>query len=140
MLGRSEWTVIVAIGVLESIVTLGVFVVTLHARGVVEARTLAFSTLVFAELFRSFAARSPTRVFWEVGALTNIRLLGVVVATALLQWAIHLVPVTRQAFEVTTLSLADWMVVLSVALVPVTLVEVGKLLRRRSILDAASAS
>lgn len=37
---------------------------------------LAFSVLVFAELFRAFAARSTTRLFWEVGAFTNIRLVA----------------------------------------------------------------
>ena len=38
-----------------------------HA-SVAEARDLAFSVIVFVELFRAFAARSTTRTFWEVGA------------------------------------------------------------------------
>ena len=41
-----------------------------------EARDLAFSTLVFSELFRAFAARSPDALFWQVGVFTNLRLVG----------------------------------------------------------------
>ena len=79
MLGRAQWRFIIAVGLLEAAATLGVFVWALNARDLAEARTLAFSTLVFGELFRAFAARSTTRLFWEVGAFTNLRLLAVVV-------------------------------------------------------------
>ena len=66
MLGRREWQFIVATGLLQAATTLGIFVWALNARDLVEARNLAFSVLVFAELFRAFAARSNTRLFWEV--------------------------------------------------------------------------
>ena len=79
MLGRAEWRFIITTGLLQAAATLGVFVWALNARDLSEARNLAFSVLVFGELFRAFAARSTTRVFWEVGAFTNVRLLGVVV-------------------------------------------------------------
>ena len=61
MLGRREWRGIVLTGALEAIVTLGVFVWALRRSSLVEARDLAFNTLVFSELFRAFAARSPGR-------------------------------------------------------------------------------
>jgi Ca2+-transporting ATPase len=79
MLGRAEWRFIITTGLLQATATLGVFVWALNARDLSEARNLAFSVLVFGELFRAFAARSTTRVFWEVGAFTNVRLLAVVV-------------------------------------------------------------
>ena len=79
MLGRSEWRFIISTGLLQAVATLGVFVWALNTRDLINARNLAFSVLVFGELFRAFAARSTTRLFWEVGAFTNLRLLGVVV-------------------------------------------------------------
>jgi len=130
MLGRSEWQFIVSTGLLQAAVTLGVFVWALNARDLVEARNLAFSVLVFAELFRAFAARSTTRLFWEVGAFTNVRLLGVVVVSVLMQLGIHHIPAAQTLFEIGALSVGDCALTLLVALAPVTAIELSKLVRR----------
>jgi magnesium-transporting ATPase (P-type) len=90
----------------------------------------AFSVLVFGELFRAFAARSTTRVFWEVGAFTNLRLFGVVVVSVLIQLGIHHIPAAQAVFEIGPLSAADCFLTLLVGLGPVTLIEVAKLVRR----------
>ena len=79
-------------GLLQAAVTLSVFAWALDSRGLGEARNLAFSVIVFSELFRSFAARSTTRLFWEVGAFTNLRLLGVVLVSGLVQLGLHHIP------------------------------------------------
>ena len=130
MLGRAQWRFIITTGLLQAAATLGVFVWALNARDLTEARNLAFSVLVFGELFRAFAARSTTRVFWEVGAFTNMRLLGVVVFSVLLQLGIHHIPVAQAMFEIGPLSAADCALTLLVALGPVTVIEISKLARR----------
>ena len=132
MLGREQWWFIVTTGLLQAGATLGVFVWALQARDLVEARNLAFSVLVFGELFRAFAARSTTRVFWEVGVFTNVRLLSVVVFSVLLQLGIHHIPAAQAVFEISPLSAADCALTLLVALGPVTVIEISKLARRRS--------
>ena len=132
MLGRREWRTILSTGLLQAAATLGVFVWALNARDLSEARNLAFSVLVFGELFRAFAARSDTRTFWEVGALTNIRLLAVVVASVLLQLTIHHLPWAQQVFDIGPLSAADCALTLIVGLVPVSVIELSKLVRRQS--------
>jgi Ca2+-transporting ATPase len=131
MLGASQWRFILAAGCLEAAATLGMFVWALETRGLDEARTIAFPVLVFSELFRAFAARSTTRVFWEVGAFTNVRLLSVVVVSVLIQLAIHYVPIAQETFEIGSLSAADAALTLLVALGVVTVLEVVKLVRRR---------
>ena len=130
MLGRAQWRFIVTTGLLQAAMTLGVFVWALRARDLSEARNLAFSVLVFGELFRAFAARSTTRVFWEVGAFTNVRLLAVVLFSVLVQLGIHHIPAAQAAFEISPLSAADCALTLLAALGPVTVIEVGKLVRR----------
>jgi len=140
MLGRAEWRFIIAVGLLEAAATLGVFIWALHARGLSEARSLAFSVLVFGELFRAFAARSTTRVFWEVGAFTNLRLLGVVVVSIVVQLGLHYIPAARSVFETEPLQAADFALVLIVALGPVTIIEVSKLIRRWRASEPDSAS
>lgn len=130
MLGRSEWIRIVSVGALEASVTLGVFVWMLRTHDLAAARTLAFATLVFGEVFRSFAARSTTRIFWEVGAFTNLRLLAVVIASIVVQFGIHYFEATRRLFQVGSLSLHDCLLSLLLGLIPVTVIEVSKLVRR----------
>jgi Ca2+-transporting ATPase len=130
MLGRPQWRFIVTTGLLQAASTMGVFLWAVNARDLSEARNLAFSVLVFGELFRAFAARSTTRVFWEVGAFTNLRLLGVVVLSVLVQLGIHHIPAARAMFEIGPLSAADCVLTLVVALRPVSAIEIAKLARR----------
>ena len=129
MLGRPEWLTIVATGSLQAAVTLGVFAWTLNAKGVGPAQNMAFATLVFGELFRAFAARSRTRTFWSIGALTNLRLVGVVLVSVLLQIGMHHVPFTQRLFRVEPTPLADWALAFGLGLIPVTAIELAKLVR-----------
>jgi Ca2+-transporting ATPase len=130
LLGRAQWHYIIATGLLQATATLGVFVWALGARDLIEARNLAFSVLVFGELFRAFAARSTTRVFWEVGVFTNLWLLGVVLFSVLMQLGMHYIPAVQSVFEIGPLSAADCALTLLVALGPVTAIEVWKLVSR----------
>ena len=130
MLGRPEWTRIIVTGLLQATATVAVFAWALQSRDLAEARSLAFSTLVFGELFRAFAARSPTRLFWEVGVFTNPRLLAVVVLSVLIQLGIHHFPATQALFEIGSMSLADCGLGLLVGLGPVSVIELWKLVRR----------
>jgi Ca2+-transporting ATPase len=130
MLARRQWTLIGLTGLLEATVTLSVFAWALGARNLGEARNLAFSVLVFAELFRSFAARSPDRLFWEVGAFTNVQLLGVVAVSVFLQIGLHHIPWTQALFQVGALRLSDCAMALALGLIPVSALELAKLLRR----------
>ena len=130
MLGRSQWRTIVMIGALEGAAVLGVFAWGLHTATVAAARSLAFSTLVFAELFRAFAARSATRIFWSVGAFTNLRLLAVVLCSVVGQFAIYQLNLTRTFFGIESLTTAGWGLAIAVGLAPVTVIEILKLTRR----------
>jgi Ca2+-transporting ATPase len=131
MLGRPEWTSILVTGMLQTLSTLGIFAWALRNRNLEEARNLAFSVIVFAELFRSFAARSATRPFWEIGAFSNLTLLGVVTVSILVQLIIHHVPETQALFQIGDLSMADCALSVLVGLFPVSMIEVSKLVRRK---------
>ena len=60
-----------------------------------------------------------------------MRLLGVVGVSVVLQLAIHHVPVAQSMFDIMPLSMSDCALTLLVALVPVTVIEIAKLLRRQ---------
>jgi Ca2+-transporting ATPase len=130
MLARAQWKLVAWTGLIEASVTLGVFTWALEARGLDGARNLAFSVLVFGELLRAFAARSPDRLFWETGAFTNLRLLGVVVFSIVLQLGLHHLPWTQTLFQLGPLSLSDCVLALGLGLIPVSVLELTKLARR----------
>ncbi|MDP2344003.1 MAG: cation-translocating P-type ATPase [Deltaproteobacteria bacterium] len=130
ILGRREWTSIVLSGVVTAACSLAVFVWALKTRDEATARNLAFSTLVFGQLFRAFAARSADKTLFEVGALQNLWLLLVVVVSVALQLGIHHVPLLQGLFGIEALSLTDCALSLGVGLIPVTVIELAKLVRR----------
>jgi P-type Ca2+ transporter type 2C len=125
-----QWRMVLLIGLLESALVLGVYAWALDARGLTSARTLAFSVLVFAEVLRSFAMRSDTRLFWEVGVFTNLRLLGVVILSVVIQLALSHLTAGQQIFDITGMSADDTFLCLALGLVPVSVLEVAKLLHR----------
>jgi Ca2+-transporting ATPase len=130
ILDRREWTAIGITGALQTVIVIGVFVWALDSRGLETARNLAFSVLVFGELLRAFAARDAERPFWQVGVLSNLRLLGIVVLSIVVQLGIHHIPATQQLFQIGTLSLADCALSLALGSLPLMALEVAKLLRR----------
>jgi Ca2+-transporting ATPase len=132
MLGRVEWFTVGFTGMVEAGAALAVFVWALESRGVDEARSLAFSTLVFSELFRSFAARSAKRVFWETGVFSNLILLGVVILSVLMQLGLHGLSITQRLFSLHGLTLEEAVLSLGIGLLPTTALELSKLVRRAS--------
>jgi Ca2+-transporting ATPase len=130
VLGRREWRNIALAGALEATVVLSAYAWALDAHGAAVARTIAFDTLVACELLRAFAARSEGRVLWELGLLTNPRLLAVVAVSAGLQVGLHLVPPLAEVFALTPLTLPQLGLVVGLGLIPVTVLEVSKLVLR----------
>jgi P-type Ca2+ transporter type 2C len=107
-----------------------VFAWTLSHRDVQQARTLAFATLVFGHVVMSFAFRSRNKVLWEIGALGNLRLVVVVAVSAALQAGILLTSSGRRLFQLADLPIQTVGVAALWGLVPVSLLELVKLIRR----------
>ncbi|HEY8206476.1 MAG TPA: cation-translocating P-type ATPase, partial [Myxococcaceae bacterium] len=107
ILGRPQWWTIAWIGALEATLSLGVFAWALRTRDLPHARNLAFTVVVFAELFRALASRSATRTYLEVGLWNNARLIAVVLISAGLQLAIHWVPALHPLFDISPMSAGE---------------------------------
>jgi len=130
MLGRSQWARILSVGALEAALVLTVFLAKLEGGDVALARSLAFSTLVFCELFRAFAARSRNLLYWQVGVFTNLHIVAVVALSVLVQVSIDHLAFARSFFRIEEMSTADTVLCLAVGLIPVTLLELRKLIPR----------
>jgi len=84
------------------------------ADSLTEARTMAFTTLVLAQLFNCFNARSD-RVSAFHHLFTNRLLWGAVALSLLLQVVVVYVPFLNDAFDTTALDATDWLLCASLA-------------------------
>lgn len=127
LLGRKEWRQVILIGFVEALIILMLFKFMLEQSGVEQARNMVFTTLVMSQLLRSFGARSRERILWQVGVLSNLWLLGVVIVTASIQYALHFLPFTQKIFGLQPLLGSQFTLILLLALLPITLIELSKL-------------
>jgi len=98
--------------------------------GIDEARTMAMTTLVLAQLFNCFNARSDrTSAFRNL--FTNRLLWGAVALSLALQLGVVHLPVLNDAFGTSPLALSDWLLCTSLASGVLWAGEAKKLLERR---------
>lgn len=69
--------------------------------------------------------------FWQVGPRSNLRLVAVIAVSIALQLLLVSVPATRSLFDVGAMTRADLATAAILGLVPVSLVELRKLLAGR---------
>lgn len=98
------------------------------------ARTMAFMVLVMCQLFYSLALRSSTKSIFQLGIFSNKYLVGAILIGVLLEITVVGIPVLKSAFHLQMLDPLDWLIVVSLGLVPLLSNEVFKLfIRARSL-------
>ena len=95
-------------------------------------QTVLFTSIAFAELAGGFAMRSERVSLRDLGILTNRALVGAVALTAALQVLLVAVPFPRNLFGLQSLTAAQWLLVIAVALTYLVVVELDKALHRRA--------
>ena len=130
------WLGIFWVGLVMAIVTLAALDLRLPggllggSGDVEEARTMAFTTLVLAQLFNCFNARSDrTSAFHHL--FTNRWLWGAIGLSVILQVAVVHLGFLNEAFGTTPLSTDDWLICTTLASVVLWADEAKKLLERR---------
>jgi P-type Ca2+ transporter type 2C len=123
------------VGLVMAVVTLAAL--DLHLPGgliggsgnITEARTMAFTTLVLAQLYNCFNARSD-RVSAFHQMLANPLLWAAIALSVALQFAVVHVPVLNDAFDTSPLSLGQWAACAGLASAVLWTDELRKLARR----------
>ena len=85
---------------------------------------------MFGQIFLSLGFRSRRAVLWEVGPFTNLRLIAVIALSTALQIALMQVPATQRLFRIGDLPFRDTVLPVLFGLVPLTILEIAKLVRR----------
>jgi Ca2+-transporting ATPase len=114
-------------GIMVGALTLAAFVYG-SQRSLETGRTMAFTVLALSQLVHAFNVRSNKQSAFKAGLLSNRYLLGAVVLSSLLVFAVLEIPFLASVFKVTALKAAEWKMVGVLSLAPVVVVEVVKLL------------
>jgi Ca2+-transporting ATPase len=128
---RDFYTRIFWIGVVSAALALGVYGYSLKTEGLEIARSDIFTFLVFEELFRSFACRHENRTFFQMGWRSNVFLLLAVFIPIVFQLTLHHTEWFRDIFQVTPIGWRDCIAMLILPLIPVTILEVRKIIKQR---------
>jgi len=113
IINKRSILIMLIISCIITIGTLWVFLTELP-NGLNHARTMAFTTIVFFELFVALNFRSEHPLL-EVGLFTNKKLLLAILSSVILQLMVIYVPFFDPIFETTFVSLSDWVKILAVS-------------------------
>ena len=116
-------------GFLTAGVAFAVYLYVLKTGTEEMARTHAFAVLVFAELLRSFGARSDTKPVWRISLFTNISLAIVVAISFGLQVWSHHNAILGRFLKTSFMPLADCFLLLAVGAIPLLILELVKVVR-----------
>jgi P-type Ca2+ transporter type 2C len=132
VIDRAMWVGIAWVGLVMALVTLVALDLRLDggflggSGDIDEARTMAFTTLVLAQLFNCFNARSDrTTAFRHL--FTNKWLFGAIALSSVLQVAVVQAAFLGDAFDTVPLALDDWLICISLASVVLWADELKKI-------------
>ena len=94
------------------------------------ARTMTFMVLVFCQLFFSLAVRNSVKSILQIGLFSNKYLIGAILLGVLLQLIVVFIPFMQRAFHLQMLIPRDWLIVVSLGLIPLVFNEIFKIFIR----------
>jgi Ca2+-transporting ATPase len=132
LLDGSTLLAIGAQGLMLCAISLGAFAYSLYGlhQEVDQARTVAFTVMVVAQLVHAFNCRSERLSLFQVGLWTNRPLLLAFSLSLGIQIAVLTVPAAAPIFKIAPLPYEDWLLMGAVGLLPFVIMESIKALRR----------
>lgn len=120
-------------GALTALVAFAVYFYAFRSESIELARTHAFAALVFAELLRSFGARSEERPVWRMNFFSNLSLVVVVAASVAIQlWTQHSF-VLMKFLNTAHVPLAIGFILLALGAIPLLVLELRKVIFAKAI-------
>ena len=107
------------------ILTLLAFSIGYKTRGLIVARTMAFTSLGTLELIHSLNVRTEKSIFKE-NIFKNIYLIGAIILGTGMQIIVTMIPSISRLFQVTSLNKIEWIVVILISIMPIILEEIQK--------------
>jgi len=120
-------------GAIIGLLTLAAFALEYYVvgGGIDRARVMAFSTTIFAQNVHAFNVRSNRYSIFQLGLFSNRWLVAAFGAVILSELAVIYVPFLQPIFKTMPLTVQDWAIVIGLGIVPLLVVEIVKLVRRK---------
>ena len=103
----------------------------LYPDNIEEARTVVFTTLIIAELLRSYSTRSQTHTIFELGLFSNKTLVYGTLFSLALTMSVIYIPFLQPIFDTFPMGWGDWKIVLSFAFIPLIIGELFKVINKK---------
>lgn len=116
-------------GLMIGCIPLVSYIMGLHDGGEELGRTMAFATLMFAQLVHVRNLHSNGKSSFLFNPLKNKVLMGAILVSALIGLIVLIVPPVREAFSLAVMDRDHWIIVILMALAPIPVVELFKLLK-----------
>ena len=119
-------------GLMLGLIALGAFSYSLYGlhQELDQARTVAFTVMVVAQLVHVFNCRSERLSLFQLGVGTNRALVWAFLLSLVVQVAVLTVPAAAPVFKIASLPVEDWALIGIMVLLPLVIMESIKLLRR----------
>ncbi len=118
-----------SVAFIMTFIVFSVYVYALKNYDVISAKSYAFTLLVCSSLFRSFSCRSQTKIFFQM-PFNPWHLASVFIPLGL-QFGLQFTEGFQKLFRVRALSFFEILVILLLSLIPVTLVELYKIIKKK---------
>ena len=102
---------------------------TLDQSKIEVGQTMAFVTLALSELVHVFNVRDNKKSIFKTGIFNNMKLIGAIIISAVLMFVILLIPGLREIFSIPVLPKENIIELICLALAPIVIVEIFKLLK-----------
>jgi len=116
-------------GLMIGCIPLVSYILGKHDGGEVLGGTMAFATLMFAQLVHVRNLHSNEKSSFLFNPLRNKALIGAIFVSAMIGLIVLLVPPVREAFSLAVMDREHWIIVILMALAPIPVVELFKMFR-----------
>ena len=123
------WGKIILEGIMIGMLTLIAFSIGNKYYGLEVGRTMAFISMGMLELIHSFNIKSEKSIF-KVGILENKYLIGSFIIGIFIQVIVAIIPAFANVFELTNLSMEQWIITCIISILPIPFMELQKLVNR----------
>lgn len=98
-----------------------------------NSRTMAFATLILAELFRAYSARSEHISVFKLGLFSNKSMNAAVTLSLVMMFGVIYIPGVNKVFDNAILDPIAWIPIVILALIPFLASEIFKAIRYRNL-------
>lgn len=119
------WSKIIIEGIMIGMLTIVTFSIGIKYYGIEVARTMTFFALGTLELIHSFNIKSEQSIL-ENSILENKYLVMSLIAGIIMQVVVIIIPQLAKIFELTTLTMQQWIITAVISILPIPIIEIQK--------------